>query len=46
MDGVEGREYDEFLRGSRLVFDHPKLLHALARRGNEFFRVEVEIVEK
>jgi hypothetical protein len=51
VDGEEGKEYDDFLGGgffggSELVFDSPKLLHALALRGDEFFRVEIEIVEE
>ena len=41
LDGEEGKEYDVFLRGSRLVFDSPNRLHGLARRGNEIFLVEV-----
>jgi hypothetical protein len=44
VDGVEGKEYEGFLSGSRLVFDSPTQLHALAFRGGEFFRVEMEIV--
>jgi hypothetical protein len=43
VDGQEGKEYDDFLSGSKLVFDSPKSFHTLARRGNEIFRVEVEI---
>ena len=43
VDGKEGKEYDGFLRGSKLVFDSPKSFHTLARRGDEIFRVEVEI---
>ncbi|MCM8802981.1 MAG: hypothetical protein NC833_03995 [Candidatus Omnitrophica bacterium] len=43
LDGLEGKEYDGFLRGSRLVFDSPNKLHALAARGTEIFLVEVEI---
>ena len=46
VDGEEGKEYDGFPRDSRLVFDSPRLLRASARRGMEFFRVEVEIVEE
>jgi len=45
VDGVEGTKYDAFL-DSKFVFDSPKLLHALALRNNEIFRVEVEIVEE
>ena len=44
VDGVEGKEYDGFLKGSRLVFDSPSQLHTLAVRGNEFLRVELEVV--
>lgn len=44
VDGVEGREYEGFLPGSRLVFDSPSQLHALAVRGDEFFRAEMDIV--
>jgi hypothetical protein len=44
VDGVEGKEYDAFLKGSRLVFDGPSQFHTLALSGNEFSRVEVEIV--
>jgi hypothetical protein len=54
VDGVEGEEeYDYFLHGSKLVFDSPRLLHALVcrgdevfRQGYEIFRVEIEIVEE
>jgi hypothetical protein len=41
----EGNEYDAFLPGSKLIFDGSKLLHTLAVRGDEIFRVEIEIVE-
>jgi hypothetical protein len=43
VDGVEGKEYDGFL-GSGLVFDTRSQFHTLADNGDEFFRVEVEIV--
>ena len=43
LDGEEGKEYDGFLRGSKLVFDSPRELHALAVRGGEIFLVTVEI---
>ena len=43
VDGEEGKEYDGFLRGSKLVFDSPNSFHGLAFRGNRFFRVEIEI---
>ena len=45
VDGVKGKEYDGILKGSELIFDSPRLLHTLALRGNEIFRVEIEIVE-
>jgi hypothetical protein len=41
---VEGKEYDGFLKGSRLVFDSPSQLQTLALRGDEFLRVELKIV--
>jgi hypothetical protein len=44
VDGVEGKEYDGYLKGTRPVFDSPSQLHTLALRGGEFLRVEVEIV--
>jgi len=43
IDGEEGKEYDGFLLGSKLVFDSPKSFHTLAIRGIEIFRVEVQI---
>jgi hypothetical protein len=43
---VEGKQYDNFLRGSKLIFDSPNVLYGLAIQGNEIFRIEVEIVEK
>jgi hypothetical protein len=44
VDGVEGKEYGEFVKGGELVFDSPNLLHAVVRRGFEYLRVEIEIV--
>jgi hypothetical protein len=44
VDGAEGKEYDGFLRNSKLVLDSPSQLHTLALRGDEFLRVEAEIV--
>ena len=46
VDGVEGKEYDGFLRGSKFVFDSPKVFHTLVDQDREIFRVEVEIVEE
>src|SRR5262249_9673476 len=43
VDGVEAERYDALPEGSRLVFDSPSLLHTLAARGKEFFRVVVEL---
>lgn len=45
VDGVEGPGYDGFLKGSKLIFDSPTSLHGLALRDNEFFRVQIDIVE-
>jgi len=44
VDGVKGKGYNDLL-SSRLVFDGPRSLHTVALRGNEVFRVEIEIVE-
>jgi hypothetical protein len=43
VDGKEGKEYNGFLRGSKLVFDSPNSLHTLAFRIPEIFRVKVKI---
>ena len=44
VDGVEGKEYEGFSEGTRLVFDSPTRLHDLAYRGDEICRVDIEIV--
>jgi len=44
VDGLESDEYDDFLPGSRLVFDGPNSLHTLAHRDGEILRVEIQIV--
>ena len=41
LEGVEGTEYDGYLKGSRLIFDSPSQFHHLAGRGGEFLRLEV-----
>jgi len=41
VDGVEGGGYDSFT--GRLEFASPKSIHALAIRGKELFRLEIEI---
>jgi len=46
VDGHECREYDGFLRGAYFVFDSPTSFHTLAPRGDEIFRVDVEIAEQ
>jgi hypothetical protein len=46
VDGLEGRQYDGFLRGSNVVFDGPRSLHALAVLGSEVLRVKMELVEE
>jgi hypothetical protein len=46
VDGQEGKEYDGFLSGSKLVFDSPSSLNTLALWNNEISLVEIEIVEK
>ena len=46
LDGHECWEYDGFLRGAHFVFDRPDAFHTLAPRGDEIFRVDVEIAEQ
>jgi len=46
VDGAESQEYDGFLPGSQLMFDTPTSLHALASRGQEIIRIEIDIVEE
>jgi Tol biopolymer transport system component len=46
VDGAEGKEYDDFLLGSTLIFDSPTAVHALARRGDDLFRVDVNVIEE
>jgi len=45
VDGVEtnGEGYDGYIRDSRIVFDGPARLHALAYRRPEIIRVDVRI---
>jgi hypothetical protein len=45
VNGLESKPYDGFLRGSNVVFDGPKSLHALAILGNEAFRVKIDILD-
>jgi hypothetical protein len=44
VDGVEGGEYD-FLTDRRVVFDDPRRLHTVIRRGDEYRLLGVEIPE-
>jgi hypothetical protein len=46
VDDEEGPAYDDFPVGSRWVFDSPQSFHAVVQRGQEIFRVGVEIVEE
>ncbi len=46
VDGVEGKEYDELLGGTRCVFDSARTFHTVLIRQKEFLRVEVEILEE
>jgi len=45
VDGVEGKEYDIFLRGTKLIFDSAHTLHYLAVRGNRIYLVEEQLRE-
>jgi hypothetical protein len=43
VDGSETEEYDGFLSHGRLIFDSSRQLHALAHRGADILRIQVEI---
>jgi WD40 repeat protein len=45
VDGVESKEYWWYLPNAKLVFESPNLLHTVAFRDQEIFRVEIEIKE-
>ncbi len=42
VDKVEEKEHDGFVKGSNLVFDSLRELHAFVNRSKEFFRMEAE----
>jgi Tol biopolymer transport system component len=44
VDRAYSEPYDEPVFGSKLVFDGPDTLHALAVRGGEMLRVEIKIL--
>jgi Tol biopolymer transport system component len=46
VDGVESQPYDGIPTYCKCVFDDAQSLHAIAHRGGEFFRVDVQITEK
>lgn len=43
VDGVEGKGYDGFLRGSQIIFDSSERLHSLAINGNDILLLTVRI---
>jgi len=43
VDGKEGKRYDDFLRGSRILFDSPDSLYYLAGEGVSLYLVEEKI---
>ena len=48
VDGIEGENCSGFVGTGKLpelIFDSPTVLHTMALRGNELYRVEVEIME-
>ncbi len=45
INAVEGTPIGELLPGSRPVFDSPNKLHTIVRRGEEYQRVELEILQ-
>jgi hypothetical protein len=42
VDNVEEKEHEGVVKGSNLVFDSLRELHAFVNRSNESFRMEVE----
>jgi hypothetical protein len=46
VGGEVGNDYTLLPRGSRWVLDGPTRFHAIAVRGREFFRMNVEIVPR
>jgi len=45
VDGVESKEYWGYPKDGKIVFEGPNLLHFVAFRDMEMFRVEIEINE-
>ncbi len=45
VDGIESKEYDDFVPGASLVLDGPRSIGTMFTRGQEVFRVEIEIAD-
>lgn len=45
LDGVEGPEYAGCIRGSRLVFEAPDVVRAMAAKGLDCLLLEIRLVE-
>jgi Tol biopolymer transport system component len=45
VDGTPGPAYDRMMKGSRIVFDSPNVLHTLAWRDNTVYHVELTIAK-
>jgi hypothetical protein len=45
VDGIESKEYEDFVSGASLVLDGPRTLGMLVTRDQKILRVEIEIAE-
>jgi Tol biopolymer transport system component len=43
VNGAKGKACDGFVRGSRLVFDSNRSLHALAVRNQQLYRIDIQV---
>jgi hypothetical protein len=43
---MEGKQYDGFIPGSKIVFDGASSLHVLAVQNGEVLLVELEIIDR
>ena len=43
VDGLASNAYDDFPAGSRLLFSSNRSLRIIARRNDEFLRVEIDL---
>lgn len=45
VDGIEDKPVWNLLKGGRPRFDGPKMLHTIVRRGDDFLRLEIDIIK-